>query len=402
MATQGTESSKLVVVDGLRGLAVLLVISFHHRLESEGFRRTAVFRMLAPTRYGWIGVHLFLVLSGFCLAYSFLRRAESGRDSTLASYLGGRVRRIVPAYYAAIALYLVLGWFLRVLGRPAYRTDVVDARQILTHLTFVHGLWSDTIEAFNSPFWSLSLEFQFYLILPLIFVACSKIGARSTIALLAVASLIWRVVVVWQWPEGLHLLNGFFLGRVTEFGFGVLAAFWFLDRTRDELWMPRNDGGLVAVGLVLVGLGLVIPGWFNLVVADHVIGLGWTCLLIAALRSTRRVGWLARVLSGRWIVCVGSVSYSLYLTHSLALAVVDRNYVRVVGEISWVTDLGLVAAVGLAIAAVGTLFYLGIERRFLRSVDRKERPLGDAGSPGPMLKRERPREQVGRAHLANR
>src|SRR5947209_2000653 len=112
-----TGAKKLEVLDGLRGIAVLSVIAFHHRLMSEGeIGHSTLYTLLAPSRFGYAGVHLFLVLSGFCLTHSLIRRARAGQEPTLRTYLIHRWRRIAPPFYAAMALYLFAAAAARAFG----------------------------------------------------------------------------------------------------------------------------------------------------------------------------------------------------------------------------------------------------------------------------------------------
>src|SRR5436309_879806 len=99
-------NKQIACVDGLRGLAVIAVVLFHHRLQHERDALHSTFsQLLAPVRFGFSGVDLFFVLSGFCLTYSLLGRAKAGRFPTLQSYLSARWWRLAPPYYAAAALY---------------------------------------------------------------------------------------------------------------------------------------------------------------------------------------------------------------------------------------------------------------------------------------------------------
>ncbi len=108
---------------------------------------------------GCRGYGLFFVVSGFGLTTSMLHRDASGRRTHLFEFLSSRCRRLVPPYYAALALYLIAGLVLTEVAR-------VDAFDILAHLTLLHSLWPETISSIAGPHWSMSLIFQFYLVFP--------------------------------------------------------------------------------------------------------------------------------------------------------------------------------------------------------------------------------------------
>src|SRR4051794_10425305 len=100
------KTNLLQCVDGLRGLAIILVILFHlHHHRQRGYH-PEVARILRSCSQGYTGVHLFFVLSGFCLTYSLLRKEATGKPARLAEYLQARFWRIAPPYYASILFYL--------------------------------------------------------------------------------------------------------------------------------------------------------------------------------------------------------------------------------------------------------------------------------------------------------
>lgn len=367
------KSTKLECLDGLRGIAVLAVVFFHQRLESESFPyHSLIYRLLAPSRLGFIGVHLFLVLSGFCLTYSLIRRSRAGKSPTLKRYFLDRLRRIAPPYYAAIAIYLAATVVWSALGRAPFRNEPLNVKQVLVHLAFIHGLWPETFEGINSPFWSLSLEFQFYAAFPLLFAAAVRFGHFRVIAAVAAASLAYRGWVTNALPSDISsYLNGFFLGRWFEFALGMGVAAWILNRS-PELASNRRPflkiALLVCASVSLIGAGLALGELRKPLFMDHLIGSGFACLLAATLLSTELEGRLGQVVSSRVLVFIGTISYSLYLMHSIVLAWFDRSYRRL-ETTNWLTDLALmIAAIGTAIT-VGVLFYQVIEKRFIRSVD---------------------------------
>ena len=341
-----------------------------------------------------MGVHLFLVLSGFCLTYSLIRREQSGRSPTLRRFLADRWWRIAPPYYVAIALYLVANAVQVAAGFPSLRGEPNTLRQVAMHLGFLHGLREDTIEAINSPFWSLSLEFQFYATLPLLFAMAGRFGYGRVIAAVFVASFAWRAAVLYVVPGHAFLLNGFFLGRWTEFALGMGVAAWYAGPGRSDV---ANRAGLVlrlaACGAILLGASSLAAGRGAVLAADPAIGAGFALILGATLVSAERGGRLGRMVASPMLVRVGAgCSFSLYLTHSLALAWIDRGYAALRDEDERrETEAALFATAGVAVGLSGGLFFRTVERRFLRSVDLNAGPatVQQAG-PHPAEGRPRP------------
>jgi peptidoglycan/LPS O-acetylase OafA/YrhL len=365
-------TKKLAYLDGLRGLAVLAVILFHHRLESESFPvRSGLYSLLSPSRFGHVGVHLFLVLSGFCLTHSLIGRARKGRSPSLGRYLRDRWWRIAPPYYAAMAVYLAFTFLQRHYGMEPFNPGAIDARQIVAHLTFLHGLREDTVSAINPPFWSLSLEFQFYLTLPILFALAERIGYRAVVAGVVGASLLYRTGVGYALPDQTALFGKFFLGRWAEFALGMAVASWANRRDQGPSWLGPKAAPWVFLGsLAVVGLGVGLEFRGGFVLVDPLVGLGFALLLTSAILSAESRRGPGRLLAWRPLAALGTISYSVYLTHSLAQACIDRPYARYVGvHAGLVTDtLLLIGSLGF-ILALGWLFHGAVESHFMRSVD---------------------------------
>ncbi|MDB5349999.1 MAG: hypothetical protein JWN86_1246 [Planctomycetota bacterium] len=369
--------AKLDCLDGMRGLAVLAVILFHHRLECESHVRSAFYGLLAPSRFGFLGVHLFLVLSGFCLTYSLIRRTRAARAPTLRRFLADRWWRIAPPYYVAIALYLLAASLQADLGLPPLRAEPNTIRQVAMHVGFVHGLRGDTIEAINSPFWSLSLEFQFYAVLPLLFALSERLGYRWVIAGVAVLSLAWRAAVLRAMPSQTFLLHGFFLGRWAEFAFGMGVASWYAGRDgRAQATPCVKVNGLLAAGCLLLVIGAGLSSRGAILVVDTTVGAGFALILTATLLSSEAGGRLGQLVASPYLVRIGVISYSLYLTHSLALAWIDRGYARLVSRTSVATEVMLFVVAATLVWSIGWVYFQVVERRFVRSVDATTRGSG--------------------------
>ena len=137
---QMTRPAKLDCLDGLRGIAILAVVFFHHRIECQLLPSSTLYRLLAPTRFGFVGVHLFLVLSGFCLTNSLIRKARAGRNYSLRQYLTDRWWRIAPPFYAAIILCLIARPLFRLTSRVVLGNEALNFSIIAKHIFFVHGL----------------------------------------------------------------------------------------------------------------------------------------------------------------------------------------------------------------------------------------------------------------------
>ncbi|ADP12955.1 exopolysaccharide production [Erwinia sp. Ejp617] len=150
-------------VDVFRGIAIIMVTLFHVARWSNVQEGDAFFFALN----GWVGVGLFFIISGYCMAMSFEGRPP---DSRLAyvEYLTRRFLRIAPAYYISIAFWVVV---IVTTGMAYKPTGLKD---ILTHMTFTNNLFEDTMWSISGVYWSIAVEFQAYAILPLLYLYKKK------------------------------------------------------------------------------------------------------------------------------------------------------------------------------------------------------------------------------------
>jgi len=295
-------------VQGLRALAVALVVLFHAGV---------------PILHGgFVGVDVFFVLSGFVITGLLLRRAEHPERIGLADFYARRARRILPMATLVIVATVVASYL--VLGRFVGRSAAADARWASAFLANVHaiGTGTDYLHAGGpvSPllqFWSLSVEEQFYVAFPLLLVGALVLGARSgrrrrlagMLVLLVGASLVLSVVQT-AWSPAVAYLSP--LTRAWELGLGgacVLLSPWA------SRW-PRPFAGAVGwLGLAMIALAACrfgastpYPGLAALV------PVGGTALVVLAGSSQPPRGPEV-VLGHRSMLWGGAVSYSLYLWH---------------------------------------------------------------------------------------
>jgi peptidoglycan/LPS O-acetylase OafA/YrhL len=291
-------------IDGLRAIAVLSVVLCHAELFVPG---------------GYVGVDVFFVVSGFLITSLILKELEQGTFS-LRDFWERRVRRIVPALLAVTAVTLLAGWFLllpdgyRLLGESAASLMLLGSN---IHFWLKTGYFDPA--AGERPLlhtWSLAVEEQFYLVMPLLLLLLARRGRRALLllAIPALASFAWSVHGIARDPGATFYLLP---TRAWELLVGALLAI----RPVTALAVSRWRGELAAVlGLALILAPCVLyhpwtpfPG---LAALPPVLG---TALLIAT-GSTARAPWVNRMLEWRPLVLVGLFSYSLYLWHWPVLA----------------------------------------------------------------------------------
>ena len=218
-------SWRIPAIDGLRALACMMVYGYH--VWQFGYSPSLVVpvfghpvNLLGMFPAFPAGVDLFMVLSGFCLFWPLCKSHEALENWDWREYAWRRVRRIVPPYYAAILYTIVLPMVLvalfRLLRLEANWQPVPSARQILTHIFFIHTLFPDTWKGITGAFWSLGLEAQFYLIFPLVVFAFRQ-WKLAVLAVMVASSIIYRIIATQANAQGrtltckmsrIHFLHG--------------------------------------------------------------------------------------------------------------------------------------------------------------------------------------------------
>jgi peptidoglycan/LPS O-acetylase OafA/YrhL len=337
---------RLAGLDGLRGLAALYVVVNHVFLRAfPGYPVDHAPFWAGWLIYGRFAVVVFIVLSGFSLGLSPAR--HGWRLDGISKFARRRARRILPAYWAALAFSLAVAWLIV----PQPGNGVPDAKSVL-----VNGLLVQNIVGAHSPnaaFWSMAVEAQLYLLFPLLLLAVRRWGATVMVAIvtLVVAAVgifgphIPRVdTFVIQSPPDLAAL----------FAVGILAAGIVSAGSTRRSW-PWAWLALGAAVPVLTTIWWQGSVWtlHHLFWVDLALGPAIACLLAGL--ATGRPAPLLRVLDARPIRDLGASSYSLYLTHAPIVVIVYEKIVagRVPqGVPAFVVSLVLVVPLTIVFARV--------------------------------------------------
>lgn len=329
-------SARLVSIDALRGLAALGVTLFHG-LDAARFQfTTAQFASLsAPAfavlalilSYGYTGVFLFFLISGFCIHLRWAKAKDVNGEPPKVDFIAfwkRRVRRLYPAYLVALASYVAIAIWL---GRmPLSWFTVYDT---LIHLLMLHNLDNRICYSINGVFWTLAIEEQLYLAYFLLLVLRQRLGWVWTLAICLVCRLGWFAFSVsaqrlfgWEIPVSEGALSNWFvwaLGAVSvEAQHGVIKL---------PRWCYRQSLGsvflLVAAGLDYFDRGAGQFGHFHhlvWLVNVPLWGLGFFFVINCATQKEKR--WEQGQKISSLVKCsaaLGVFSYSLYLTHELAI-----------------------------------------------------------------------------------
>jgi peptidoglycan/LPS O-acetylase OafA/YrhL len=318
-------------IDALRGAAALAVVLYHAasnpRASSGLFARFVTEPTAFITSYGYTGVFLFFVISGFCIHLAQAKasaRGRAGERVEFFSFWRRRVRRLYPPYLVALVLFLVVA---RATGHlPLTKFFAWD---FAAHLLMLHNFDTRTCYSINSVFWTLAIEEQLYLAYFLLLFLRRRFGWKGTLAVCLAARVVcFALLTILRKTFGVDIpIPEAALSHWFTWALGALAV----ESAFRVVELPRWTRSLRVGALALVAaaaLARLLPfveshvvihdaGWLLL---HPLWGVGFFCVLNRAVEAER--GWRARGSTPAWIArlsAVGLFSYSLYLTHQLVL-----------------------------------------------------------------------------------
>jgi peptidoglycan/LPS O-acetylase OafA/YrhL len=324
-------TTRLRSIDALRGIAALGVVFYHavdqtNKVVPSGLLKYPVRFLQYVSSFGYIGVFLFFVISGFCIHLQWARTQASGQQSQIkfGAFWKRRLRRLYPPYVIALVLFFVITALS--VGINVTRFFVYDT---VLHLLMLHNLDPKTCYSINGVFWTLAIEEQLYLAYFLLLFLRRRLGWGLTLVICLAARAGWMIFshVVWL-----------------KTGIGVpvpeaAASHWFtwaLGAIGVEAWfglvkLPKWTSNLTLGAVLIVvasALSNLLPGiskdtiWhdFSWFVMHPMWGIGF--FIVVNRTVLAEDGWmrnfkLPSVIS--LFATLGVFSYSIYLTHELTI-----------------------------------------------------------------------------------
>lgn len=366
-------SKHLAGLDHLRALAVIIVVLYHYSLFGHP---TCLYETIG--NFGWTGVDLFFVLSGYLIGGQLLGKVARNQPVEYGTFYFKRFLRIIPAYLAVLILYFTI---------PSF-TERSTLPPLWRFLTFTQnfGLNIQHTAAFSHA-WSLCIEEQFYLILPLFVIGLAAIGSPRK-------AIVWCLPVIFFFGLAVRLFNWYQFIAPTLLpdheGFGVAYYKWIYYFT-----FSRLDGLLAGVTLaavvhfypktwqritrhgnwiLLIGLLLIAFAWwfvfhdrqysFSGAIAGYpLISLAYGVLVLAALSPS----CILYRYSSRFTRQIATLSYAIYLVHKQLIHLTHVAAHRLgFGDDSWALFIIciLISLLG------GWVLHWVVERPFLRLRDK--------------------------------
>ena len=351
-------------VDQLRGLAALAVVVCHLAVSAylnapnlDGGSWPWLGKILG---FGYLGVPLFFVISGFCIHLPYARALAAADpeapEPDWKRFFARRFWRLYPPYVAALAVALTLWWLA---GSP------IPWVAVTTQAVLLHPFHTATFDGVNPPAWTLAVEAQLYLVYPVVFWLSARLGPLRALGAVLAVTMGYRVVLALM-PLPVELGGPawvVFLARWFEWVLGATVAEWAAGR----LTLPRVLR-TPWPGIAMLGVGVWIEwhaGSYGLyVLKEPVYGVAFALLLYAAL-AHERPGLPSA--AGRYLAGVGVYSYSLYLLHR-PIQLAFEPIVRAVA--TWPVVIGLGMPSSLLIMLATTPLVLWASRIFYRYFER--------------------------------
>lgn len=378
--TTDTRQQWFPALDGLRGVAILIVMLLHFT-QVQALRLSGVWAQTIHALWlGWTGVDLFFALSGFLITSILLKNLGSERFFT--TFYARRALRIFPLYFIYIAVYScgwIVLWATHHVSATAFQEFRTEVPYLLSYTSNFYPLFHGELTKYGTGhFWSLAVEEQFYLVWPLLLYLAPRrwlmqlsIGlfvAASLIRIGAIAGGMSTTAIYALLPMRMDALLAGAIPAIASHS-GRLATL-----RRPAAWIACICGPLAVAVLVLYG-----PSASSAEV--EIVGFPLLAATFGAAVVLAATGNQHAVLSGGPLAFLGKYSYGIYVTHvlvrSLLLAVLPTGPGgHNLGWLMMFAAIGMTTAVGVAVVV-----YHLVERPFLNL----KRLFGYAANPAPEL-----------------
>ncbi len=353
---------------GLRGFAALWVFIFHSRIFDShipitffGVTITDAFGM------GWIGVHIFFVLSGFLLSIPFINWIEGNGDlPNLKKYYKRRIFRVFPAYYVQLLVLLLLAYTIGF-------NELLNIKEFILHLFMMFLIEPWFITPLEGTWWTLPTELSFYLALPFIAVIFKRTGFLSVLLIVIIATIVFRYFIF-------HSIENIstslviqkterFPGHITLFTFGMLTSYIYHKKPTIPQWassllLIASFAWIYAciqwILQVAVIDGVYYKGHYSYFIWNTVNAIG-LCGIVYCCATKNVITDL--LFTNRPIFFIGIISYSFYLWHYPTIELVRLYLIPNLQENIALSIIAICAPITIIIS---TISYKLIEAPFIK------------------------------------
>ncbi len=310
-------------LDGIRGLAIILVISFHY------WGNIPIFS------FGWCGVDLFFVLSGYLITSRLI--ALQQQKKPLKKFYVNRALRILPIYYLTLVLFYV-GFNLFVKKENFHFFDFYNHNW--ASFAFFYQNWTFIFykglkENFLGHFWSLAVEEQFYLVWPFfLYTFWQKKWFFKMAFIIIILIIIMRTFIFFQYPEWSDYSHYYYNTFCRMDAFLIGGCLFLSQKANNVKYFVR----LSVVSVIIIAAGIFLTG--NAAISNPFISTaGYTLIALAFAgliykASNNSSKLISAIFNYKWLTFTGKISYGLYIFHWLVLSTLEIRLERQLAK-SW-------------------------------------------------------------------
>lgn len=386
-ALKGAEARAIPTLDGMRGIAVLLVLMFHFAWTFPGDDPTTATSLVEKVAVrvhaflwsGWTGVDLFFVLSGYLITRGLVAPSKRALGTRLKMFWMRRVLRIFPLYYAFIVVGTIVA--LAVAGTSAW----IPGPSYWVYMQNYALAFDDEVLRWTAHFWSLAIEEQFYFVWPIVAVMVTRRKLIPTILLLVPAVVLLRAGMVFKGAHVPALARIFhdehgvakFVYRATFTRADGLLMGAFVAVTQREVSHPVSKAWrrlrfpiFVATALALCGLYVMANGLNDYDRRIMAIGYVALAMFFASAISMCADAVISerarRFLSWPPLVACGKVSYGMYIFHWVLVILLVPRLVKMQAGMDVATQMAL--DTGVIVGGIAVVYVLAeISFRFFET-----------------------------------
>jgi len=370
-----TQRPKFEFLDGMRGLSALYVALYHAQLfTGYGFKVSDLTPIFKPfsifLNFGHFSVAVFIVLSGFCLSIPVAISTDGKLKGGFTNYIKRRARRIIPPYYFALGIFIILIKVVPVLNtfhNTAWDSKIpVTWQSILSHIFLVHNLNQDWLLKIDGPMWSVATEWQIYFFFPVLLFIWRKINTITAVITAYVISILPYLFMPAN--NNLSWLHPWYLGL---FALGMASAILvFSVDERIVKFRERINWNKIVYPFIFLMIVCILLTYFKNIqpiISETFIGFV-ICLIIIKytlkeINGEKRTRML-KFLNTKFAVDLGVFSYSIYLIHSPLLGLFNLLTLNFAVSINIRLLCMLLVFVPISIC-ISYIFHYYIERRYM-------------------------------------
>jgi peptidoglycan/LPS O-acetylase OafA/YrhL len=310
---------RIPVLDGIRGIAILMILIFHYinnPLATNNSSKVIVI-IKKLTEWGWAGVDLFFVLSGFLIGTILFYNRKA--DNYFKTFYIRRFFRIIPTYLLLLIIFYALKFFFNNPDSYIFQNPLPIGYYLTFTQNFIMGIKGTFGSEGLGPTWSLAIEEQFYILTPLLIYLVSPSKVIYWLLFFVIAAPIFRL-----YSTNWYMSYTWFFCRMDSLGIGVISSLYVYFTNKKQL-SHLSDKALLLIAFIILFIMLASEIiWGSMGIFKHTLIALFFALII--LYSINAKGIVKNILSNKLLIWFGLISYPLYLFHLLFEGLAHQLY----------------------------------------------------------------------------